>query len=169
MSRLTSRFARLVLRFILQTLTFSTCRYLSWSCSGYCGRRQEKCEQHDQPDQDWEEQDQEGEEQLFRTKGLAKQWKQGLLVSASEPEGLAVGTKCAPALHGNLAGFGGGQQGKANGGNIREDQQQPSDVLWDDGGGDEGQLQGSVHAAEVRSRITRVTLTVPVYKTCFQG
>ena len=140
MSRLTSRFARLVLRFILQTLTFSTCRYLSWSCSGYCGRRQEKCEQHDQPDQDWEEQYQEeGEEQLFRTKGLAKQGKQGLLVSASEPEGLAVGTKCAPALHGNLAGFGGGHQWKAKDGNVRENQQGLADlVLWVGGGGAEG-------------------------------
>ena len=135
-----------------------------------CGRRrQEECDQQDQPDQDWEQEYQEGEEQLFRTKGLAKQGKQGLLMSASEPEGLAVGIKCAPALHGNLAGFGGGLQGEAKGGNVREDQQQPSDVLWDGGGGAEGQFQGSVHTAEVGSRITRVTLTVPVYKTSFQG
>ena len=71
-----------------------------------CGRRrQEECDQQDQPDQDWEQQYQEGQEQRFRTKGLAKQGKQGLLMSASEPEGLAVGTKCAPALNPNKAGL----------------------------------------------------------------
>ena len=45
---------------------------------------QEECDQQDQPAQDWEEHYQEGAEQLFRTKGLAKQGKQGRLLSASE-------------------------------------------------------------------------------------
>ena len=70
-------------------------------------------------------------------------------MSASEPEGLAVGTKYAPALHGNLAGFGGGHQWKAKGGNVRENQRGLADhVLWVGGGGAEGQLQVSVHVAE---------------------
>ena len=91
-------------------------------------------------------------------------------MSASEPEGLAVGTRYAPALHGNLAEFGGGHQWKAKDGNVRENQRGLADhVLWVGGGGAEGQLQVSVHVSEVRTRITRVTPAVPVYKTSFKG
>ena len=56
----------------------------------------------------------------MRTKGLAKHmmkhgnWK---LTCASEPEGLAVG-RCTQALHGNLAGLGGGHQGGGQQGKI---------------------------------------------------
>ena len=91
-----------------------------------------------------------GEEQLSRTQGLAKhvekhrEWK---LPHVSESEGLAVlgsHSVAQGALHGVLAGLGGGHRVEAWEENVRGDLQGEGPALeqgqvWD-GGGADGQL-----------------------------
>ena len=97
----------------------------------------------------WEEEYQMGVEQLSRTQGLAKhvekqrEWK---LPHVSESEGLAVlGSYCVAqgALHGILAGLGGGHVVEAREENVRGDLVDEGPALeqgqaWD-GGSAEGQ------------------------------
>ena len=130
-----------------------------------------------------------GVEQLSRTQGLAKhvekqrEWK---LPHVSESEGLAVLVSyCVAqgALHGILAGLGGGHVVEVREENVRgehEGQAQEQVQHWD-GGGAEGQLLllGQVLVAVVGARkgasrnkipsMTRVSTGLPVQEVALQG
>jgi hypothetical protein len=138
----------------------------------------------------WEEEYQMGVEQLSRTQGLAKhvekqrEWK---LPHVSESEGLAVlgsYSVAQGALHGILAGLGGGHGVEACEGNVRGYVQEGPALEqvqhWDVGGA-EGQLLllGKVLVAVVGARkgasrnkipsMTRVSTGLPVQEVALQG